>query len=95
MKREDLPAIAGNRRVICESALEALNLAREAGRIVRIRLFAGDCDGDRIAVGPGGVWIVEDDDPREDDRAGAGPGYPGPCPDGMPWERWLAQNNVD
>jgi hypothetical protein len=24
-----------------------------------------------------------------------GPGWPGPCPDGMTWERWLANNNVD
>jgi hypothetical protein len=23
------------------------------------------------------------------------PGYPGPCPGGVPWEQWLAQNNVD
>jgi hypothetical protein len=23
------------------------------------------------------------------------PGYPGPCPEGVSWERWLAQNNVD
>jgi hypothetical protein len=23
------------------------------------------------------------------------PGYPGPCPEGMDWSRWLAANNVD
>lgn len=23
------------------------------------------------------------------------PGYPGPCPEGMDWGRWLAANNVD
>jgi hypothetical protein len=27
--------------------------------------------------------------------ATGGPGWPGPCPDGMTWERWLANNNVD
>ena len=27
--------------------------------------------------------------------AGGGPGWPGPCPDGVTWERWLADNNVD
>ena len=26
---------------------------------------------------------------------GGGPGYPGPCPEGMDWSRWLAMNNVD
>jgi hypothetical protein len=30
----------------------------------------------------------------EDEPAG-GPGYPGPCPDGMDWSAWLAMNNVD
>ena len=24
-----------------------------------------------------------------------GPGYPGPCPDGVDWSDWLAMNNVD
>ena len=24
-----------------------------------------------------------------------GPGYPGPCPEGMDWGDWLAANNVD
>jgi len=24
-----------------------------------------------------------------------GPGYPGECPEGMDWSRWLAMNNVD
>lgn len=24
-----------------------------------------------------------------------GPGYPGPCPEGMDWGDWLAMNNVD
>ena len=23
------------------------------------------------------------------------PGYPGPCPEGADWSRWLAMNNVD
>ena len=23
------------------------------------------------------------------------PGYPGPCPDGVDWADWLAENNVD
>jgi hypothetical protein len=23
------------------------------------------------------------------------PGYPGPCPDGMDWGDWLAENNLD
>jgi hypothetical protein len=27
--------------------------------------------------------------------ATGGPGWPGPCPDGVTWERWLADNNVD
>jgi hypothetical protein len=26
---------------------------------------------------------------------GAGPGWPGLCPPGVAWERWLASNNVD
>jgi len=28
-------------------------------------------------------------------RENGGPGYPGPCPAGVSWERWLAANNVD
>jgi len=32
---------------------------------------------------------------RMEVAAGAGAGYPGPCPAGVPWERWLANNNVD
>ena len=24
-----------------------------------------------------------------------GPGYPGPCPEGMDWSEWLQMNNVD
>jgi hypothetical protein len=35
------------------------------------------------------------DDGTPDVPATAGPGYPGPCPEGMTWERWLATNNVD
>jgi hypothetical protein len=30
-----------------------------------------------------------------DDEPAAGPGYPGPCPEGMDWSAWLAMNNVD
>lgn len=35
---------------------------------------------------------------RMDDVAAegsGGPGYPGPCPEGMDWSSWLAFNNVD
>jgi hypothetical protein len=32
---------------------------------------------------------------RREPEAGAGPGYPGPCPEGMDWSAWLAFNNVD
>lgn len=38
------------------------------------------------------------DDDAEDDGygcAGNMPGYPGPCPEGMDYTRWLAMNNVD
>ena len=35
-----------------------------------------------------------DDDDAELDRP-YGPGYPGPCPDGMDYTRWLAFNNID
>lgn len=55
-----LPPVRDCDRAICESAMEAMNLAREAGDIVRVRLFSGDCDGARVAVGPSGLWIVED-----------------------------------
>jgi hypothetical protein len=37
--------------------------------------------------------LAEGDAPDVPPRGG--PGWPGPCPDGMPWERWLAANNVD
>lgn len=55
-----LPAVRDCDRAICESPMEAMNLARAAGGMVRVRLFSGDCDGARIAVGPDGEWIVED-----------------------------------
>jgi len=32
---------------------------------------------------------------RREPEAGGGPGYPGPCPEGMDWSAWLAMNNVD
>ena len=60
-----LPPVRDCDRAICESAMEAMSLAREAGDIVRVRLFSGDCDGARIAVGPSGLWIVEGDDSDE------------------------------
>lgn len=37
-----------------------------------------------------GVLIAEVYPPDD-----AGPGYPGPCPEGMDYTRWLAMNNVD
>jgi hypothetical protein len=61
MTAENLPPVRDCNRAICESALEAMNLARGAGRIVRVWLFTPDCDGARIAVGPDGEWIVETD----------------------------------
>ena len=41
-------------------------------------------------------WRVLERDTRAAELAtSGGPGWPGPCPDGMTWERWLADNNVD
>ena len=34
-------------------------------------------------------------DPLTIPEASYQPGYPGPCPEGMDWSRWLAMNNVD
>ena len=34
-------------------------------------------------------------DPFTIPEASSQPGYPGPCPEGMDWSRWLAANNVD
>ena len=62
MDANNLPAVRDCDRAICESAMEAMSLARDAGGIVRVRLFSGDCDGARIAVGPCGLWIVEEDE---------------------------------
>ena len=44
----------------------------------------------------GEVRLGDDDDDAADelDRP-YGPGYPGPCPDGMDYTRWLAFNNID
>ncbi|NBW14776.1 MAG: hypothetical protein EBR82_42935 [Caulobacteraceae bacterium] len=40
-----------------------------------------------------GRWRERRSDPQPE--AGGGPGYPGPCPEGMGWSEWLAFNNVD
>lgn len=56
-----LPPVRDCDRAHCESALEALNLARAAGGLVRVWLFTPECDGARVAVGPDGEWIVETD----------------------------------
>lgn len=61
MQNFELPPVHDCDRAICESPLEAMNLAREVDCIVRIFLFCGDCDGQKIAVGPNGEWIVEDE----------------------------------
>lgn len=45
-----------------------------------------------------GRWVVLEQETRAAELADApkaGPGWPGPCPDGMTWEQWLADNNVD
>jgi hypothetical protein len=39
--------------------------------------------------------VLEVVERRKAEAGGGSPGYPGPCPDGMTWERWLAANNVD
>lgn len=62
----ELPPVRDCDRALCESPMEAMNLAREAGRVVRIRLFSGDCDGARIAVWPDGEWIVEEDETSDE-----------------------------
>lgn len=41
-----------------------------------------------------GEVAIGDDDNR-DDAPPCCPGYPGPCPEGMNYTRWLAMNNVD
>jgi hypothetical protein len=40
-----------------------------------------------------GRWRERRGEPQPE--AGGGPGYPGPCPEGMDWSAWLAFNNVD
>ena len=40
-----------------------------------------------------GRWRERRGEPQS--KAGGGPGYPGPCPEGMDWSAWLAFNNVD
>lgn len=38
------------------------------------------------------AWFATDDDMAECQRMS---GYPGECPEGMDYSRWLAMNNVD
>ena len=43
-------------------------------------------------------WRVLERDARAAElvaTGNAGPGWPGPCPDGVDWSDWLATNNVD
>ena len=91
----NLQPIPDSRRALCTSAYEALNLAREADQVVRVMLCTDDGGTYRVAVGPRGEWVNEDDDPSEAACESGSPGYPGPCPEGMDWSSWLAFNNVD
>lgn len=56
---ETLPAVRDCDRLGAESALEAMNAAMAAGRLIRVMLYTDDgpC---RVAVAPGGVWINEE-----------------------------------
>jgi hypothetical protein len=91
----NLQPIPDARRTLCTSAVEALNLARQTEQVVRVLLCPDEGGSYRIAVGPGGEWVNEDDERNAAAREVTSPGYPGPCPDGMGWSEWLAFNNVD
>lgn len=55
-------------------------------------LYRDDENGDEEFIGE----VRLDDDAGGDDLdRPCGPGYPGPCPDGVSWSAWLAENNVD
>ena len=56
----------------------------------------GNDDGPQAYVDADGVPThFPEADPFTIPEASYPPGYPGPCPDGMDWSRWLAANNVD
>lgn len=52
-------------RAIVESALEALNLAREYGFETKVLLCAQDGQVHKITVYPNGDWINEDEEVLE------------------------------
>jgi len=53
-------------RAIVETALEALNLAKEAGRETKVLLCTAEGGVHKITVYPDGEWINEDPEYPED-----------------------------
>jgi len=53
-------------RAIVETALEALNLAKEAGRETKVLLCTAEGGCHKITVYPDGEWINEDPEYPED-----------------------------